>query len=309
MLTHITIHIQNKKYLEEAERWAAKLGLPLILNYDTAVVSRTAEWTVNSAEDANTVIGTELEFSKDISENTLMTASMASLNFSVDDFPKDPEDMPELRLDELGLSLCQGSLSVRGDFTRMIPRLRPANLHREFLVKAGKFRNLENPTVLDATAGLGEDSILLAAAGFRVHLYEYNLIIAALLEDAMRRAERVPELREAIKRMTLHTGDSIQAMENQLESIGLIPDMVLLDPMFPKRHKSALVKKKFQLLQKLEAPCSTEEQLLRAALRTGTRKIVIKRPLKGPYLAGRKPSYSISGKAIRYDCIVIPRDE
>ncbi|MBQ4243593.1 MAG: class I SAM-dependent methyltransferase, partial [Clostridia bacterium] len=34
-------------------------------------------------------------------------------------------------------------------------------------------------------------------------------------------------------------------------------------------------------------------------------KIVIKRPLKGPFLAGRKPDYSLQGKAIRYDCIVL----
>ena len=32
--------------------------------------------------------------------------------------------------------------------------------------------------------------------------------------------------------------------------------------------------------------------------------MVIKRPAKGPYLAGIKPSYSIDGKAVRYDCIV-----
>ncbi len=308
-MTHITIHIQNKKYLEEAERWATKLGLPLILNYDTALEPDTAAWSGKHLEGANPALETEFAFPKELSENTLAASSIALSNSFEDNSEEQPEDIPNLRLDDFGLSLCQGSLSVRGDFTRMIPRIRPANLHREFLVKAGKFRDLENPTVLDATAGLGEDSILLAAAGFRVHLYEYNPIIAALLEDAMRRAERVPELTEAVSRMTLHTGDSIQAMENPLKSIGLVPDMVLLDPMFPKRHKSALVKKKFQLLQKLEAPCSTEEELLQAALRTGTRKVVIKRPLKGPYLAGKKPSYSISGKAIRYDCIVIPRNE
>ena len=31
--------------------------------------------------------------------------------------------------------------------------------------------------------------------------------------------------------------------------------------------------------------------------------MVIKRPAKGPLLAGIKPSYSIAGKAVRYDCI------
>ena len=87
-----------------------------------------------------------------------------------------------------------------------------------------------------------------------------------------------------------------------------IPDLVLLDPMFPERQKSALVKKKFQLIHRLEFPCMEEETLLNAAIAAGPRKILIKRPLKGPWLAGRNPGYSISGKAVRYDCILLPRD-
>jgi 16S rRNA (guanine1516-N2)-methyltransferase len=301
-LTNLTIHIQDQKYLAEAERWAVKLSLPLISVGNTIANVNSSPHSVNGADNSP---DKPLDESKSIGSHVSMNSAEAALDAAA----ASSEDALHLLVGDRGLSLCQGSLEVRGDFTRMLPRLRSSNLQREFLVKAGKFRNLTCPTALDATAGLGEDSILLAAAGFRVHLYEYNPIIAALLEDAMKRAEEIPELAEAVSRMTLHTGDSIQAMHNLPDAIGMIPDMVLLDPMFPERHKSALVKKKFQLLQQLEAPCSTEEELLQAALQTGTRKVIIKRPLKGPYLAGKKPSYSISGKAIRYDCIVIPRIE
>ena len=301
-MTNLTIHIQDQKYLAEAERWAVKLSLPLISVGNTIANVNSSPHSVNGADNSP---DKPLDESKSIGSHVSMNSAEAALDAAA----ASSEDALHLLVGDRGLSLCQGSLEVRGDFTRMLPRLRSSNLQREFLVKAGKFRNLTCPTALDATAGLGEDSILLAAAGFRVHLYEYNPIIAALLEDAMKRAEEIPELAEAVSRMTLHTGDSIQAMHNLPDAIGMIPDMVLLDPMFPERHKSALVKKKFQLLQQLEAPCSTEEELLQAALQTGTRKVIIKRPLKGPYLAGKKPSYSISGKAIRYDCIVIPRIE
>ena len=125
---------------------------------------------------------------------------------------------------------------------------------------------------------------------------------------AMERAREVPELREPVSRMELHVGDSIEAMNRAEDSIEGIPDLVLLDPMFPERQKSALVKKKFQLIHRLESPCMEEETLLNAAIAAGPRKILIKRPLKGPWLAGRKPGYSISGKAVRYDCILLPRD-
>ena len=100
--------------------------------------------------------------------------------------------------------------------------------------------------------------------------------------------------------MVLHEGDSIAAMKN----LNDIPDVILLDPMFPEKQKSALVKKKFQLLHHLESPCEDEEQLLQAAIDVHPRKIVIKRPLKGTFLAGRKPDYSLKGKTIRYDCLV-----
>ena len=207
-----------------------------------------------------------------------------------------------LRLDAGGLTLTDGTLSLQADFTHMLPRLKPQNLGGEMLVKAAKMKDIPCPTLIDATAGLGEDSLLLAAAGFHVQLYEYDPVIAALLRDALRRAAEVPELSEIVGRMELHEADSIAALPMLRDA----PDVVLLDPMFPERQKSALIKKKFQLLQQLEAPCTDEEALLSAAIAAHPRKIVIKRPLKGAYLAGRKPGYSLTGKAIRYDCLVFP---
>ena len=85
--------------------------------------------------------------------------------------------------------------------------------------------------------------------------------------------------------------------------------MILLDPMFPERQTSALVKKKLQMIQKLEMPCAREGEILRTALEAGARKVIIKRPPKGPFLAGVKPDYSLSGKAVRFDCMVSPFDK
>lgn len=191
-------------------------------------------------------------------------------------------------------------MELCGDFTRMLPRLRQGRLQQELLVRAARMRGVDEPTAVDCTAGLGEDSLLLAAAGFRVTLFERDETIAALLADAMERAAAEPQLEEAVGRMTLVGGDSIAG----LTELGFAPDVVYLDPMFPARTKSAAVKKKFQLLHHLEQPCEEEEALVAAALAAGPRKVVIKRPAKGPQLAGIKPSYSIAGKAVRYDVLV-----
>ena len=204
-----------------------------------------------------------------------------------------------------GLSLEGDGLVLRADLSRMLPRLKPANLQRELLVRAARLKGFEGvPIAVDATAGLGEDSLLLAAAGFEVTLFERDPVIAALLADALERAasSEVPQLVDAVCRMRLVEGDSLAL----LPSLTARPDVVYLDPMFPGRTKSAAVKKKFQLLHYLEAPCADERELLAAALASGPRRVVIKRPPKGPHLAGVKPSYSLAGKAVRYDCIAVP---
>lgn len=204
--------------------------------------------------------------------------------------------------DENGLYITDGKLRFEGNFESMLPRLKRANTKTELILKAVKLKKeKENTLIIDATAGMGEDSMILASFGYNVIMYEKDPVIAALLADAMKRAEVNPYLSNIIKRMTLVNKDSIEAMKNSSRKA----DVVLLDPMFPERNKSALIKKKFQLIHNLEAPCSNEEELLDAAFCAKPRKIVIKRPLKGSNLADRKPDYTIAGKAIRYDCFVL----
>lgn len=232
-----------------------------------------------------------------------------------------------LSVDADGLSLTDGDQAMRGDFTKLQKRLQYHNLTHELLVKATKVKGREKLRVIDATAGMGEDSLLLAAAGCEVTLYEQDPVIAALLQDTMRRALEEAALHEIVMRMQLVEGDSIDHLRKLGEAgtgsdapeddVGhdcstltalKRPDVIYLDPMFPERQKSGLVKKKFQLIHYLEAPAENEEALMQAAIDARPFKIVVKRPAKGPYLAGLKPSYSLDGKAIRYDCYVFPEN-
>lgn len=215
-----------------------------------------------------------------------------------------PEDL-SLKFDENGLALVSDGQVLRGDFTRMLPRLKNNNLSQELLVRAARIKDPQAPlTAIDATAGMGEDSLLLAAAGFHVKLYERNPVIHALLRDTLTRAAAVAELAPVVARMELFHGDSMEAMRK----LEFAPDVILLDPMFPERQKSALVKKKLQVIQKLESPCLDEKELILTAMNTKPKKLIVKRPPKGPYLAGLKPDYSNEGKAVRFDCFVSPYD-
>ena len=208
-----------------------------------------------------------------------------------------PGDYLTVLFDSKGVSLSGFGLSYQGDFENMLHRVTNGRLQHEMLAKAVK-TDQENLKAIDATAGMGEDSLLLAACGYQVTLYEQNPVIAILLKDALRRAKKNTVLKDIVSRMQLVEGDRIEHLNKRLDPV----DVIYLDPMFPGRQKSGLINKKLQLIQKLEPPCSKETALFDAAMAAQPSKIIVKRPLKSPYLDERVPSYSLKGKAIRYDC-------
>ena len=208
-----------------------------------------------------------------------------------------PGDYLTVLFDSKGVSLSGFGLSYQGDFENMLHRVTNGRLQHEMLAKAVK-TDQENLKAIDATAGMGEDSLLLAACGYQVTLYEQNPVIAILLKDALRRAKKNTVLKDIVSRMQLVEGDCIEHLNKRLDPV----DVIYLDPMFPGRQKSGLINKKLQLIQKLEPPCSKETALFDAAMAAQPSKIIVKRPLKSPYLDERVPSYSLKGKAIRYDC-------
>ena len=198
--------------------------------------------------------------------------------------------------DSSGVSLSGYKLTYQGDFDGMLRRVTEGRLAHEMLSKAVKTDTI-NLKAVDAAAGMGEDAFLIAANGYDVTLHEQNPVVALLLKDAIRRAKRQPILKDIANRMHVVEGDSIEILNKRLDPV----DLIYLDPMFPGRQKSGLINKKLQLIQKMEAPCSIEDALFDAAISASPAKIVVKRPLKASFLANRKPTYSLDGKAIRYD--------
>ncbi len=207
----------------------------------------------------------------------------------------------DLRLlkDEDGLTLTDGKMSLRADFLPLLRRIRKTGLRKEMLLRAVRIRESEQPLrVLDATAGFGEDAFILAAGGCFVQMYEKDPVIGALLEDALERGRKEEELSDILSRLRLVREDSVPVMRSLTQAV----DVIYLDPMFPERQKSGLVKKKFQLLQRLERPCENGAELFEAAKSAHPKKIVVKRPLKGEFLGGAVPDYTLRGSVIRYDC-------
>ena len=171
------------------------------------------------------------------------------------------------------------------------------------IAKAVGLKGGNNPSVVDATAGLGRDAFVLASLGCRVRMIERSEIVAALLEDGLWRATEDAEISQWIsERMQLIHADAVEWMNTLPEEE--FPEVVYLDPMFPHKQKSALVKKEMRLFQKLLGYDENEEALLNAALRIATKRVAVKRPDYAPPLADRKPTMVIKGKKQRYDVYV-----
>lgn len=171
------------------------------------------------------------------------------------------------------------------------------------IAKAVGLKGGASPSVLDATGGLGRDAFVLASLGCRVKLLERSAVVAALLEDGLRRAMADEEIGAWVaERMSFEHTDAVTWMERLDEAD--FPEVVYLDPMFPHRRKSAKVKKEMALFQQLVGSDEDADRLLPAALRVARKRVVVKRPDYAPVLGGVEPTMAITGKKHRFDVYV-----
>lgn len=167
------------------------------------------------------------------------------------------------------------------------------------LAKAIGLKKGSTPTVIDATAGFGRDAFVLANLGCDITLLERNPLISTLLKDALQRASDNIDISTITARMSVNNVDAIDYL-NQLEA-HQYPEVIYMDPMYPSREKSALVKKDMRLLHDLAGPDTDSEQLLTSARASALKRVVVKRPKSAPFVGQQKPATSIESKNTRYD--------
>ena len=200
-----------------------------------------------------------------------------------------------------GISLCQNGAKgrVRVDFTTGAAQYRRTKGGGELIAKAVGHTTAAH--IIDATGGLGRDAFVLAAHGLTVHIIERHPAAACLLADGLARALADAETAPAAARITLHHGDALALLPAL--AAALPPDAVCLDPMYPERQKSAAVKKEMAYFHQLigHAPPDDEAALLAAARAAAKKRVAVKRPRLGAFLAGAKPAYQYEGKSTRFD--------
>lgn len=170
------------------------------------------------------------------------------------------------------------------------------------LAKAIGLKNGATPSVIDATAGYGRDAFVIANLGCEVTLIERQPLLWGLLHDAINIAKNDDEIADVAMRMKLINQSSIDYLLTLDKTRW--PDVIYMDPMYPSRDKSALVKKEMQLLHNIVGPDTDSNELLALSLQRANKRVVIKRPKGAAFIAGNTPSVSIESKNTRYDVYV-----
>ncbi|MFP3353450.1 class I SAM-dependent methyltransferase [Pseudoalteromonas sp. SIMBA_153] len=212
-----------------------------------------------------------------------------------------------LHYDDKGLSLYKtdepklGAINVDFVTGAVAHRRKFGGGKGQSIAKAVGLNKGATPVVLDATAGLGRDGFVLASLGCKVILHERHPVVAALLYDGLQRAYNDSEIGPWMQQnMSLIFGSS----HTLLAQCDSMPDVVYLDPMFPHREKSALVKKEMRVFQDLVGGDTDADDLLEFAYPLASKRVVVKRPDYAPFLNDKTPSMQIKTKKNRFDVYV-----
>jgi 16S rRNA (guanine1516-N2)-methyltransferase len=158
--------------------------------------------------------------------------------------------------------------------------------------------------VLDLTAGWGGDALHIALSGRRVVSVERNPVVYQLLLQAQNNlADTELEIRLNFVHLDAARADFPLTLSRCPGSSDVF-DLVYLDPMFTdKALNRARAKKPMRLMQRLtDVPSdSNEKELFDNAMAIAQKRVVVKRGLKAPYIAGNTPQGSIKSKLLRFD--------
>ncbi len=195
---------------------------------------------------------------------------------------------------EKGLELhchkrVEGRLYIDFNSSKLAYRQKFGGGIQQALARAVGIKANCRPSIIDTTAGMGQDAFILSSLGCNVCMIERSPFLAPLLEDALKRA--------APNNLRLLQGNAISL----LPSLTTQADTIYLDPMYPHGNKSALNKKNMRIIRELVGDDDDSGTVLQAALQYAGNRVVVKRPKGAPSLNDQKPNHVITMKNSRYD--------
>lgn len=189
---------------------------------------------------------------------------------------------------------------LRVDFADPAWQHRQKNIswRKEHIARAVGLGRDKNLSIVDATAGLGQDSYVMALLGAHVTCVERSPVIASLLQDGVKRLQQAGL--PAADRMQVVQADAATFLQDK---VGKMPvDVVYMDPMYPARdEQSALQKKSLRMLRQIVGEDLDADSLLKPALALASKRVVVKRPKHAGFLQDVEPQSQLKGSSSRFD--------
>ena len=217
--------------------------------------------------------------------------------------------------DKQQLTLLTNGVSVSPEWNSLQRRVVSAGRKSELLLQATKLT--ASSRVLDATAGFGHDSLILASSGAQLTLLERNPLMVLLLKYEQQMMAKQPNWQKLMARLHIVCAESTEYMQPaltacdlQAQTISHAFDVIYLDPMFPENSyahssKGAKVGKHMQALHQIAEPPSLKEEqaLLSLALSfvAPGGRVVVKRPIQAPVFASQAANESWQNDVVRFD--------
>lgn len=295
----MVILIEDKERIapqEDAKKLSAETGFPIVKRWPNFALKRSNSPTAKNKSTSKKAYKTTKKNNKD---DTVISAS---------------DELSEWQLvyttEGLALRLSNepswGDIIVDFNSAALNYRKQHGGGRNEALAKAIGMKGKDALSVIDCTAGMGNDSFVMASVGAHVTMLERSPVIAALLEDALKRIDGIAELS---KRLVLVKTDATDYLVSRgaKNDTQVLADVIYLDPMFPHKKKSALVKKEMRAFQQLLGADMDSARLLEVALNYAGKRVVVKRPSYAEPIqlaSGRKPNTAIESKKHRFDVYI-----
>lgn len=183
-------------------------------------------------------------------------------------------------------------------------RVRKPSL-KQALVRAIGFKGRAF-SILDITAGWGQDAFLLSLCGCQVTALESNPFVFHFVKNSLEAHSTQRKRRDGINpascerpsgNIQLIFADSLSYLKNiKTENR---PDIIYMDPMFGGK-KTRLSQKSIHILKEIVGPTANKQELFELALKKALKKVVVKRHRLEPSIGKNKPSV-FKARSICYD--------
>lgn len=186
-------------------------------------------------------------------------------------------------------------IKIDQELERHLDFFKKSSVQKELLARAIGIKSGYRPKVLDLTAGMLGDSLLLLSFGCEVWAVERHPVIRFLISSALHNAKH-----PLLERFHYISSEAESVLQSELPV-----DVLYFDPMFEDPNEKTAPKKEMRIFRRLVGKDMDAEVIFQKALQKRPKRLVVKRPRRSAVLA-LKSSVQYLGKSTRYDVYFSP---